>query len=462
MTRSTPVITTALLLLCSPGSSGSAPAADLGGNCCADLEERIAELEATTVRKGNRKVSLEIYGQINEGILFWDDGVQNDATLVTNDNSRSRVGFRGKAKISDDWEAGYRFEIGVRTVNSKRFTQEDRKAVDDSGLDMRDSHWFLKSKTLGTVYVGLGTSSTNGITEANLSQVANVSKYSDVEDSGLGLRLRSAANGGLSSLSWRRLIGDAGDQPGEGERALNLVRYETPSLFGFTAGGSWGEDDVWDVALRYSGEGAGFKYTAGIGYGVVVDTAQSACTSVLTNTTSDTRCHQFGGSLSVMHEATGLFVNIGAGTKTDDLLDQTERFAGTGADDTQSFWAVQAGVEKKFNTLGATTLYGEYYDYNGSANARRTIDGVDGGEADALNPFAAGGDSALWSTGVRMYGAGIVQSIDAAAMLLYVSYRHYEADITARQLNGAVASGAFADVPLEDLDVVLAGGLIKF
>ena len=39
-----------------------AAAADLGGNCCADLEERIAELEATTARKGNRKVSLTDFG----------------------------------------------------------------------------------------------------------------------------------------------------------------------------------------------------------------------------------------------------------------------------------------------------------------------------------------------------------------------------------------------------------------
>jgi hypothetical protein len=35
-------------------------AADLGGDCCADLEERIAELEATTVRKGNKKVSVTL------------------------------------------------------------------------------------------------------------------------------------------------------------------------------------------------------------------------------------------------------------------------------------------------------------------------------------------------------------------------------------------------------------------
>ncbi|MDX2204604.1 MAG: porin, partial [Hyphomicrobiaceae bacterium] len=39
-------------------SMGTAKAADLGGDCCADLEERVADLEATTVRKGNRKVSL--------------------------------------------------------------------------------------------------------------------------------------------------------------------------------------------------------------------------------------------------------------------------------------------------------------------------------------------------------------------------------------------------------------------
>ncbi len=30
--------------------STSAMAADLGGDCCADLEERVAELEATTAR----------------------------------------------------------------------------------------------------------------------------------------------------------------------------------------------------------------------------------------------------------------------------------------------------------------------------------------------------------------------------------------------------------------------------
>src|SRR6476620_1191680 len=49
----------------------SASAADLGGNCCADLEERVAELEATTARKGNRKVSLTVSGHVNEAVMWF-------------------------------------------------------------------------------------------------------------------------------------------------------------------------------------------------------------------------------------------------------------------------------------------------------------------------------------------------------------------------------------------------------
>ena len=434
-----------------------ASAADLGGSCCADLEERIAELEATTARKGNRKVSLEIYGQVNEAVMYWDDGVEDNLTVVTNDNGRGRFGFRGKANIDGDWEAGYRLEIGVRSVNSKRFTQADPDAAANSGLDVRDSHWYLKNKTLGTVYMGLGTTATNGITEFNLTQTGQISKYSDVEDSGLGLRLRSSVNGGLSGLSWFRLLGDGGDQPGEGERAVNSVRYESQTIAGFIGGASWGEDDNWDVSLRYTGEGAGFKYTAGIGYGVVLDASQTStvCATAAGVAGSDTRCENLGGSISVMHEPSGLFVNAGTGIKTDDLLNGTASFIGTGADDEQTFWAVQAGVEKKYNEFGKTTIYGEYYDYQGGANGRRTI-----GATDALNPIGA--TAAIWSSGVEMFGAGIIQGFDNAALQIYISYRHYEADLTLRGLVGGVASGAIAGAALEDLDIVMTGAIIKF
>jgi hypothetical protein len=60
-----------LLAAAGAGLAGPSAAADLGGNCCADLEERIAELESTTARKGNRKVSLTVSGWINEALGRW-------------------------------------------------------------------------------------------------------------------------------------------------------------------------------------------------------------------------------------------------------------------------------------------------------------------------------------------------------------------------------------------------------
>ncbi len=87
-------------------SAGSASAADLGGNCCADLEERIAELEATTARKGNRKVSLTISGWVGEQVMWWDDGNPNPVfnesnTYVTGLGSTlsSHFKFTGQATI---------------------------------------------------------------------------------------------------------------------------------------------------------------------------------------------------------------------------------------------------------------------------------------------------------------------------------------------------------------------------
>ena len=443
-------------------AAAPARAADLGGDCCADLEERIAELEATTARKGNRKVSLEVSGQVNEAVLWWDDGAESNAYIVTNDNSRTRFRFKGKAKIDKEWEAGYQIEVGVRAANSKRFTQDDPSgATADTGFDLRDSYWYLKSKTYGRGSLGLQASATDQITEINLTQTASFSKYSDVEDTGLGLFIRSANTGDLSTLNWRRLIGDGGDQPGEGERKFNLAKYVSPEFGGFVASASWGSDDFWDVALNYEGEFSGFKIAAGIGYGEITNNSQTNTVCAAQNAVggNDTSCRQFGGSVSVIHEKSGLFVNFGAGQKTDELIEQTANFAGTGVDDGQTFWATQVGIEKKWHDLGKTTIYGEYYDYEGGGNNRRNI-----GPTDALNPTGVG-NWALWGSGVEVIGAGIAQGIDKAAMIVYLSYRHVEGDVTLREKaggSGSVASGAILDAPIDDLDLVLGGAIIKF
>ena len=85
----------------------AARAADLGGDCCADLDERVAELEATTVRKGNKKVSVTLYGKVNKAVLFWDDGAEKNIYAVDNNYESSRFGLKGSVKIKGDWSAGF-------------------------------------------------------------------------------------------------------------------------------------------------------------------------------------------------------------------------------------------------------------------------------------------------------------------------------------------------------------------
>src|SRR6476469_3565441 len=79
----------------------SAKAADLGGDCCADLEERVAELEATTARKGNRKMSLTVTGQVHRLIMAWDDGHTPGIYYgIDNVNSSSRFSVLGEANAT--------------------------------------------------------------------------------------------------------------------------------------------------------------------------------------------------------------------------------------------------------------------------------------------------------------------------------------------------------------------------
>ena len=92
------------------GAADGSP--DYGAPCCADLDQRIAELEAMVARKGNRTVSLQISGLVNNGVMAWDDGGESNAYVVTNDNQRSRFSFVGKAAIDAQWEAGYAIDVG--------------------------------------------------------------------------------------------------------------------------------------------------------------------------------------------------------------------------------------------------------------------------------------------------------------------------------------------------------------
>ena len=494
------ILVTGGLLL---GASASAQAADLGGDCCADLEERVAELEATTARKGNRKVKLEVSGQVNEAFIWWDDGTESNAGVYTNDNSRTRFRFKGDAKITDDIKAGFLLEIGVRGANSKRFDQDDVNGCNNPagvgvnptsncGLDVRHSVWYIDSKKFGRVWIGLTGGAGESVTEINLAASKDILKYSDIEDTGLGLFARSAGGTRLASrsgtsgrtgLEWRQLIRGGGDQPGEGRR-WNMVRYDTPEIFGFVGTVNYGEDDTWEAGLRYTNDKFhGFKIAAGIAYGENTEGPQDPWNSDpvpgfqclgnnLNGTTlaptarPDTKCSQLGGSISAMHHDSGIYGNFAAGYMKDDALRTDPGFqAGATPDIRSTFYAFELGIEKKWHDLGKTTIFGQYY-HNDGGSQDRTVIAVSNGFAwndptqTAANAAIGVENGDVKNSTLESYGLGVIQGIDKAAMHVYVVYRHYEGDVLTTGTAGNGFNGTKFE--LDDLDVAMGGALIKF
>ena len=141
-------------------SSTSAFAADLGGNCCADLEERIAELEATTARKGNRKVSLTVSGWVGQQVMFWDDGGESNVYVHDLGTTLgSHVKFTGQATIVPGWSAGYVLHLeamGSDSLTQNQFIVDGPSVLTgtSNGVGTLQSFWFIKSDQLGKVSVG--------------------------------------------------------------------------------------------------------------------------------------------------------------------------------------------------------------------------------------------------------------------------------------------------------------------
>jgi hypothetical protein len=426
----------------------AAKAGDLS-HCCADIDARIAELEAETIRKGGSKVGVALYGHVNQAIMAWDDGYERNAYFVTNDASRTRIGLRGKSELSSDLSAVFQIELGIRSANSKRSDQVEIR----SGMDLRRAWWGASSKTLGTVQIGRVVSSLEEITEANLADTRRSGKYSDVEDSGLGLRLRSKTSPALSEVAWRRLLKHTGNQPGEGD-AQNGLRYITPTVAGFFASVAWGADDMWDASIEYLGEVSDFKVEGRIGYGQSTDSGDGPSVEcVATNIAAapnDAECEMLGGSLSIMHLPTGLYGNAAGGWFEDHNVKYAPVFAGIEPESESTFFAVEGGIQRQWLGIGPTTLFGQFYRMNGGANARITVPA-----GDAINSIGA--DAGIASSSVAAWTAGLTQDIVDAHTKLYVFYRRYNADVTL-----AASGQEQASEPLEDLDIVMSGAIIRF
>ncbi len=137
-----------------------------------------------------------------------------------------------------------------------------------------------------------------------------------------------------------------------------------------------------------------------------------------------------------MHAPTGLFLYGAYGEQHDNTVQDFD----PAADPNSTMWYVQAGIERKWHPFGLTTIFGEYRHDDAGSNLAKTT---------------TKGNSATFiqDANIDYWAAGVVQGIDAAAMQLYVVYRHNEGDF-----NNAVG----ANFNMDSFDMVITGARISF
>jgi len=455
-------------------AGGNAFAADLGGNCCADLEERIAELEATTARKGNRKVSLTITGWVSSQLYWFNDGVEKNAYVVDNNNDlSSNVKFTGTAQIAPGWKAGY--SLWLYTNGPSSLTANEDWAASKGGwsVNAENSYWFIQSDTLGKLSVGkqslaadnaaLGTDFSGTLFPANGvtfdGGALAIARHGQYLPGGGG----NTIGGGNGAARWWNVAFWC-EQPGVGIAndcsglRLNGVRYDTPTFAGFTLGASWGEDDYWDVALRYTGEAAGFKMAFATAYSESTDQGLGAGNGAGIVGVNDSQYFQVGGMIK--HLASGLWVHgtygknwIDNNGPTDLTTDCTGGGAAGSCPDSITGWYLKGGWTGKLTALGNTHFYGEYGRNEDGFIRGSTIDSTGG----------IGGKVAITGTEATRWGLGVVQELDAAAMSLWAKWRHHELDVTdCGHADDGCAPGAREKWSADSVDMFLAGAVIFY
>lgn len=447
----------ALGLLVAAFATAPASAADLGGDCCADLEERIAELEATTARKGNRKVSLKISGFVAQQLLFFDDGDESNV-YVTDTGSFSigtHVRFSGSAQIAPGWTAGYSLNLEFVRADSLLASQDGPPvgsafAGGGDSIAIENSYWFLKSDQLGQVSVGQQSSAAdNQAILPDGSGTLVVANYVLYDSNGFRLRRFDGPAGltdfGYGSLATCGTLNGAGGASADCDGIpYESIRYDTPTFAGFSGSVSWGQDDIWAISGRYAGEFSGFKLAAAVAYVENSDETFTGNLNAADNGGFETAAFQVGAYIE--NVPTGLWVYGAYGQDYNDVT-AAERDGGLNSPEGEN-WYIKAGIRKRVFSLGHSVLFGEY-----------------GENQDKLSSELY--DAGVSSSNLTQYGVGFVQEIDAAAMSLWVGWRHYDVDdITCED---AVAATSCASVGLddgvnsfEDLDIVKAGALINF
>jgi hypothetical protein len=306
-----------------------ANAADQNARINSSVEAVSTQKAVSLLRLGNDDAYIQAYGQINKGVLIYNDGVsKEDYWIVDNANSSTRAGITGHVSPDAMWSFDANVEAQFSPYSTSYVNVTNQGDVNFPGTLLRKAEIQISNAHFGKVWFGQGSMASDGTSEVDLSGTAVIG-YASVSDMAGGQLFRHAGSGALSQVSVGQVFSDL-DGLGRKLRA----RYDTPRYRGFGIGVSVGTEVVTSSGNPTVGDIA-FKYADRHG-----DFELAGSAAISWPGKSSTRIN---GSFSLLYVPAGLSATFAGGYE--------ERSGRT-----PNFQYLKLGYQKRFSDLGITAF----------------------------------------------------------------------------------------------------------
>ncbi|MEJ2094853.1 MAG: porin [Gammaproteobacteria bacterium] len=368
---------------------------------------------------------VSISGWINQAVTYADNGDRTEiASLADNGTTLgSRITFAGSSDLPGGYQAG--FDVTVEPLNNNSilgFGSACGPSPADCGDNKGDflnvlGHSLFFSGGFGKITMGLQSMPTDNIAVLEDPSLTLWSSISPVfRGNALGIVNGSTQTG----FVWGDLM-NCRTVPGLGIGIdcngiyRQGVRYDLPTFVdGLGIAVGWANDDVYDVAAKYKTAFGRVNTQFAVGY------AENH--GLGSNAQAENLQVQVG---AMDNAGTGLFGSVAY------QMEDADNFA----DSSDAFW-VKAGIKRAFNSLGDTSIAGQFGMYS-----------------DQMSPAAI--SAGITGSDVQRYGVEVVQYF-GSAFQAYVTW-----EVLTPEADG-VSAAALAVDGGEDLNTVTLGAVVFF
>ncbi|MCS3902578.1 hypothetical protein J2T55_000582 [Methylohalomonas lacus] len=367
--------------------------------------------------------SVDISGWINEGVMYWDDGVDSDISQQSDNGTTlgSRITFSGTTDLQNTgMNAGFEVILEPISNTTPLIFGNQQNMPDNNAYDVGVLGSSVNvGGAFGKVTVGLQSMPTDNIAVLadpsatlwpSISPVFRGNGFMIQDTDAVSVTAGGLNGGDPFATTWGNFLGCLTAPTLQGAGGIGLdcngiyrsgVRYDLPTFVdGLNLAVGASNDDMYDVAAKYNTELAGRITTMlHLGYAHNGGPNGGLASQVFYNSADN-----FQVQLGLMDQQTGIFGTFAYQYEDASLTDLGRSI--NYEDSTDAYWG-KIGIKKKFNAVGDTSFAVQYGSYNDQYGPLGAV-GVTGSEVERLGIEV----SQYFGSNLMLYGVWENLSLD--------------------------------------------------